>query len=56
MVPAGRRPPESRTIPRLDALLSRSSYSEIAYLIAAAARSLNIEVLVLEGIMPANLA
>ncbi len=56
MVPASRRLPEFRAIPRLDALLSRDSYGEIAYEIAAPARGLIIEVLARAGIEPADLA
>jgi chromosome partitioning protein len=56
MVPAGRRLPEFRAIPRLDALLSRDSYGEIAYEIAAPARGLVIEVLAKAGIESSDLA
>jgi chromosome partitioning protein len=56
MVPARRRLPEFRAIPRLDALLSPDSYGEIAYEIAAPARGLIIEILAKAGIEPAELA
>ncbi len=45
MVPAARRLPALRAIPKLDALLSRDSYAEIAYEIAAPARGLILEIL-----------
>ena len=44
-VPGSRRLPALKSIPRLDALLSRESYGEIAYDIAAPARGLILEIL-----------
>jgi chromosome partitioning protein len=56
MVPARRRLPELRSIPRLDALLSADSYGEIAYEIATPARGLILEILAKAGVEPADLA
>ena len=42
--------PALKAIPRLDALLSRDSYGEIAYEIAAPARGLILEILARAGI------
>ncbi len=49
-VPSDRRMPALKAIPRLDALLSRDSYGEIAYEIAAPARGLILEILARAGI------
>ncbi len=53
-VPSDRRLPALKAIPRLDALLSRNSYGEIAY-IAAPARGLILEILARAGIEPSEL-
>lgn len=55
-VPAARRLPPLRAIPRLDGLLGSDSYSEIAYEIAAPARGLILEILARAGIEPNDLA
>lgn len=54
-VPSDRRLPALKAIPRLDALLSRDSYGEIAYDIAAPARGLILEILARAGIEPGEL-
>jgi hypothetical protein len=54
-VPGGRRLPALKAIPRLDALLTRDSYGEIAYEIAAPARGLILEILAKAGIEPSEL-
>jgi len=54
-VPSNRRLPALKTIPRLDALLSRDSYGEIAYEIAAPARGLILEILARAGVEPEKL-
>jgi len=51
-VPGNRRLPALKAIPRLDALLSRDSYGEIAYEIAAPARGLILEILTKIGVDP----
>ncbi len=51
-VPGNRRLPALKAIPRLDALLSRDSYGEIAYEIAAPARGLILEILAKAGVDP----
>jgi chromosome partitioning protein len=55
-VPASRRLPTLRAIPRLDALLGPDSYGEIAYDIASPARGLILELLARAGIDPDKLA
>jgi chromosome partitioning protein len=55
-IPASRRLPALRAIPRLDALLGPDSYGEIAYEIAAPARGLILELLARAGIEPNELA
>ena len=55
-VPFDRRLPALKAIPRLDALLSRDSYGEIAYEIAAPARGLILEILAKAGIDPGELS
>ena len=54
-VPGDRRLPALKSIPKLDALLSRESYGEIAYDIAAPARGLILEILARAGIEPDEL-
>jgi len=54
-VPGNRRLPALKAIPRLDALLSRDSYGEIAYEIAAPARGLILEILAKAGVDPNEL-
>lgn len=54
-VPGNRRLPALKAIPRLDALLSRDSYGEIAYEIAAPARGLILEILAKAGVDPDEL-
>ena len=54
-VPSDRRLPALKAITRLDALLSRESYGEIAYDIAAPARGLILEILARAGIEPGEL-
>ena len=54
-VPAGRRLPALKAIPRLDALLGPDSYGDIAYEIAAPARGLILELLARGGIDPQDL-
>jgi hypothetical protein len=54
-VPFDRRLPALKAIPKLDALLSRDSYGEIAYDIAAPARGLILEILARAGIEPGDL-
>ena len=54
-VPFDRRLPALKAIPKLDALLSRDSYGEIAYDIAAPARGLILEILARAGIEPGEL-
>lgn len=56
IVPAGRRLPPLRAIPRLDGLLGPDAYGEIAYEIAAPARGLILEILSRAGIDPDDLA
>ena len=53
-VPSDRRLPALKAIPRLDALLSREAYGEIAYGIAAPARGLILEILARAGMNPTN--
>ena len=55
-VPASRRLPALRAIPRLDALLGPDAYADIAYEIAAPARGLILELLARAGIEPDDLA
>ena len=55
-VPADRRLPPLRAIPRLDALLGPDSYGEIAYEIASPARGLILEILARAGVWPHDLA
>lgn len=55
-VPATRRLPALRAIPKLDALLGPDAYGEIAYEIAAPARGLILELLSRAGIEPNELA
>lgn len=55
-VPASRRLPPLKSIPRLDALLSRNSYAEIAYEVASPARGLILEILGRAKIDPNSLA
>lgn len=55
-VPATRRLPAFRAIPKLDALLGPDAYGEIAYEIAAPARGLILELLSRAGIEPNELA
>ena len=55
-VPASRRLPALRAIPRLDALLGPDAYADIAYEIAAPARGLILELLARAGIEPNDLA
>jgi chromosome partitioning protein len=55
-VPAPRRLPALRAIPRLDALLGPDAYADIAYEIAAPARGLILELLARAGIEPNDLA
>jgi chromosome partitioning protein len=54
-VPGDRRLPALKAIPRLDALLSRDSYGEIAYEIAAPARGLILEILAKARVDPDEL-
>ncbi len=54
-VPSDRRLPALKAIPRLDALLSRDSYEDIAYDIAAPARGLILEILARARIEPDEL-
>jgi hypothetical protein len=54
-VPAARRLPPLRAIPRLDGLLGPDAYGEIAYEIAAPARGLILEILSRAGIDPDDL-
>ncbi len=54
-VPGNRRLPALKAIPRLDALLSRDSYGEIAYEIAAPARGLILEILAKAEVDPDEL-
>ena len=55
-IPPDRRLPALKAIPRLDALLSRESYGEIAYDIAAPARGLILEILAKARIEPDELS
>ena len=54
-VPAERRLPPLRAIPRLDALLGPDAYGEIAYEIASPARGLILEILARAGMWPEEL-
>jgi hypothetical protein len=56
VLPAARRLPPMRAIPRLDALLGPDAYSEIAYEIASPARGLILELLARAKIDPDDLA
>ncbi|MBY0333130.1 MAG: hypothetical protein K2X49_20915 [Acetobacteraceae bacterium] len=56
IVPAARRLPPLRAIPRLDGLLGPDAYGEIAYEVAAPARGLILEILSRAGIDPDDLA
>lgn len=55
-IPASRRLPALRAIPKLDALLGPDAYGDIAYEIAAPARGLILELLSRAGIEPNKLA
>lgn len=56
IVPAARRLPPLRAIPRLDGLLGSDAYGEIAYEVAAPARGLILEILSRTGVDPDDLA
>ncbi|MFC7737680.1 hypothetical protein ACFQX4_17985 [Roseomonas sp. GCM10028921] len=56
MVPAARRLPPFRAIPRLDGLLAPDGYQELAYDIAAPARGLTLEILTRAKVDPSDLA
>jgi hypothetical protein len=56
IVPAARRLPPLRAIPRLDGLLGPDAYGEIAYEIAAPARGLILEIFSRARIDPDDLA
>ena len=56
MVPAKRRLPPFKAIPRLDGLLAANGYAELAYDIAAPARGLVLEILTRAKTDPAELA
>lgn len=56
MIPAKRRLPPFKAIPRLDGLLAANGYAELAYDIAAPARGLVLEILTRAKTDPAELA
>jgi hypothetical protein len=55
LIPADRRLPPFRAIPKLDGLLSPDGYAELAYDIASPARGLALEALARAGVDPGEL-